>query len=126
MTFMNPEDNQNPAQAGNRPVILSVLDNLTYEASAVVQIKLTGFQVQLKDLKVTMYPANTQGGSMNQKPIDLQLKEVQSNDNLGIHNIVVATPASCTIAPPGDYMLSVVFQGVSSVAKKTCAIDTRD
>ncbi|KAF2303951.1 hypothetical protein GH714_024931 [Hevea brasiliensis] len=109
----------NAALAGKRPVIVRVSGRLTYGGNVGVQIKLNGFQVLQKDLKVTIYaPAfTTHGVSMNQRHIDLGLKRVQSNDKTGIHDIMAVTPPSSTIAPPGYYMLSVVFQGVPSVAQ---------
>lgn len=107
----------NPALAKKRPVIQGMPSAITYGGNVAVQIKLEGSQVQQQDLKVAMYcPAfTTHGVSMNQRLIDLGLKEVKSN--VGTHTIVAVAPPSNMIAPPGFYLFSVVYQGVPSVAK---------
>ncbi|EEF48214.1 Galactose oxidase precursor, putative [Ricinus communis] len=105
--------------AAKRPEIVVVLPVLFYGGEFMVQIKLKGLKVEQQDLKVTMYaPAfTTHGVSMNQRLIDLGLKKVESNPLLGLHSIASVAPPSSTIAPPGYYMLSVVYQGVPSVSK---------
>ncbi|KAF2285255.1 hypothetical protein GH714_039126 [Hevea brasiliensis] len=57
----------------------------------------------------------THGVSMNQRLIDLGLKEVQSNDKLGSHNIVAATPPSGNIAPPGAHLSKAYLLAASCI-----------
>ncbi|TXG61422.1 hypothetical protein EZV62_012785 [Acer yangbiense] len=70
------------------------------------------------DLNVTMYaPAfTTHGISMNQRLLILGVVNVANNVWPGIHNIIAMAPPSGKVAPPGYYLLYVVYKGVPSVA----------
>ncbi|XP_050219658.1 aldehyde oxidase GLOX1 [Mercurialis annua] len=105
--------------AGKRSEIIVVPLLLLYGLDFQVQIKLNGVTVEQKDIKLTMYaPAfTTHGVNMNQRLIDLGLKQVLSNPILGLHTITAVAPPSGIIAPPGYYLFSAVYQGVPSISK---------
>lgn len=109
-----------PSLAKYRPQIVAATfpERITYGAKYEVQI-LLGSKVDKKNIRVTMYaPAfTTHGVNMNQRLLDLGLEEVITNDSLGYHSIIFASPPSGKIAPRGYYLLFVVNQGVPSIAR---------
>ncbi|KAL9399430.1 hypothetical protein Peur_008391 [Populus x canadensis] len=110
-----------PSVAVHRPVIVTdkAPEKISYDETFQLQIKSTAVKVEKKDIKVTMYaPAfTTHGVSMNQRLLDLGLEDViAENAFLGIHTITAVSPPSGKVAPPGYYMLFVVYQGVPSVS----------
>ncbi|KAH7572273.1 hypothetical protein ACOSP7_015343 [Xanthoceras sorbifolium] len=68
------------------------------------------------ELKVTMYAPcfTTHGISMNERLLILGVADVVNNAWPGIHNIMAVAPPSGKIAPPGYYLLFVVYKGVPS------------
>ncbi|CAK7337449.1 unnamed protein product [Dovyalis caffra] len=110
-----------PSVALRRPVILAdkAPETVGYDEQFQLQIKSTAVKVEKKDIRVTMYaPAfTTHGVSMNQRLIDLGLEEViAENAFQGIHTITAVSPPSGKVAPPGYYLLFVVYEGVPSVS----------
>ncbi|KAK6126884.1 hypothetical protein DH2020_039379 [Rehmannia glutinosa] len=67
-------------------------------------------KIEKGDIKVTMYspPFTTHGYSMNQRLLILKLKKVKKG------KITVVAPPSGTLAPPGYYLLFVVYRDVPS------------
>ncbi|KAJ4839886.1 hypothetical protein Tsubulata_003194, partial [Turnera subulata] len=84
--------------------------------TGLVMVSHDGEEVTKKQMLVTMYaPAfTTHGVSMNQRLISL-VKAKVNNDN-GEYYITAVAPPSGKVAPPGYYMLFVVFEGIPSVA----------
>ncbi|XP_057787741.1 putative aldehyde oxidase Art an 7 [Salvia miltiorrhiza] len=94
---------------------LEILDGeseteLKYGAEFNVVIRSREVDIELNEIKVTMYspPFTTHGYSMNQRLLILKLKNVQNG------RITVIAPPSGRIAPPGHYLLFVVHRGVPS------------
>lgn len=108
----------NAGLAEKRPEIIKTAEMISYGGPIEMEIKLAGVHVQQQDVRVTMYaPAfTTHGVSMNQRLLDLGIKEVQSDGNES-HKVVAQAPPSGLVAPPGYYMLSAVHQGIPSVSK---------
>ncbi|XP_044461352.1 aldehyde oxidase GLOX1-like [Mangifera indica] len=109
------------ALAGLRPEILEEQSEkvLSYDKQFTIKIR-SNEPVLIKDeVKVTMYaPAfTTHGISMNQRLLILGLLDVVS-DGLtpNVHNVIAKAPMSGAVAPPGYYLLSVVYKGVPSAA----------
>ncbi|KAJ4838551.1 glyoxal oxidase 1 [Turnera subulata] len=101
-----------------RPTIMAAPDRIGYGDKFKLQVGggPVGEQVTKKQMLVTVYaPAfTTHGVSMNQRLISLVKAEV-SYDN-GQYQITAVAPPSGKVAPPGYYMLFVVFKGIPSVA----------
>ncbi|KAL4328692.1 aldehyde oxidase GLOX1 [Arachis ipaensis] len=76
-------------------------------------------EAYLDDVKVTMYypPFTTHGIAMGQRLVVLRKHSMRlTQPILGIYRIRVDAPPSGAVAPPGYYMLSVVYRGVPSAA----------
>ncbi|KAK4789222.1 hypothetical protein SAY86_020541 [Trapa natans] len=71
--------------------------------------------VKRREIKITMYapPFTTHGFSMNQRLVQLGISRWFKIG--GINRIVARAPPSGTIAPPGFYLVFVVYRGVPSV-----------
>ncbi|KAH7572275.1 hypothetical protein ACOSP7_015346 [Xanthoceras sorbifolium] len=91
---------------------------ITYGKQFTVNVGSKELELNRNDIKVTMYaPAfTTHGVSMNQRLLMLGTVDVINNVWPGIHSIIAMAPPSGTVAPPGYYLLYVVYKGVPSVA----------
>lgn len=105
----------NPALAAQKQEIVGADKAIAYGRNFNVQVKAKGL-LNKNEVQVTMYaPAfNTHGVAMNMRLIMANVLNVISNSAPGIHTITVAAPPSGKIAPPGYYMLFVVYEGVPS------------
>ncbi|OWM77913.1 aldehyde oxidase GLOX1-like [Punica granatum] len=108
-----------PALQKYRPQILvDVSDNtMTYGNDFHIRF-LVGYirkEVRMQDIKVTMYapPFTTHGYSMNQRLIQLGIPELSVEG--GVHHALTRAPPSGRIAPPGYYLVFVVYRGVPSI-----------
>lgn len=83
---------------------------IKYGVEFNVVIKLKGFEIGRDDIKVTMYapPFTTHGYSMNQRLLILKVTEFRNG------RITVVAPPSGNLAPPGYYLLFVVYGDVPS------------
>ncbi|KAL8503225.1 hypothetical protein ACS0TY_022100 [Phlomoides rotata] len=84
---------------------------IKYGEKFSVGIKVKGsFQVTRDDIKVTMYspPFTTHGYSQNQRLLILKVRRLQNG------RITVVAPPSGNLAPPGYYLLFVVYGDVPS------------
>ncbi|KAF3441899.1 hypothetical protein FNV43_RR15814 [Rhamnella rubrinervis] len=101
----------------HRPVIMenASTKKFTYGQLINIQFKLNEAFVQKADVKVTMLapPFTTHGYSMNQRMLMLGKVEIRPL-NPGTRQIVALAPPSAVIAPPGYYLLSLVYRGVPS------------
>ncbi|XP_062088789.1 aldehyde oxidase GLOX1 [Humulus lupulus] len=88
---------------------------LSYGQNFDIVFTLKGPRTRTADIKVTMYPPpfTTHGYSMNQRLVVLDKKEV-SRVSKGQYQVVATAPASAVLAPPGYYILFVVYRGVPS------------
>lgn len=110
-----------PAYTGFRPAIQ--VDQLEgkweYGKDFVVSFNLLvdGELDRENDIRVTMYPPpfTTHGYSMNQRLVVLAIRELAETGGR-IYSATVVAPPSGIIAPPGYYMLFVVYRGIPSVA----------
>jgi hypothetical protein len=106
-----------PALDIHRPMIMeeSSVDALTYGQNFEVQFRLFEIFLDKRDIEVSMYapPFTTHGYSMNQRLLFLGKVDV---DKVlpGIHKIEVVAPPNSAIAPPGYYLIFVVYRGVPS------------
>lgn len=101
----------------HRPAIVeaSSTKRFTYRQRVMFQFELDVEEVYKADLKVTMLapPFTTHGYSMNQRM--LILGKVEVRDVLpGVKRVVAVAPPSSVIAPPGYYLVSLVYRGVPS------------
>ncbi|MED6132566.1 hypothetical protein PIB30_020212 [Stylosanthes scabra] len=71
----------------------------------------------LDDFKVSIYypPFTTHGTAMGQRMVLLRKHSIRERES-GLYRIRLSTPPSSSIAPPGYYMLSVVYRGIPSAA----------
>lgn len=101
----------------HRPVIMenASTKKFTYGQQIKFQFKLNENFVQKADMKVTMLapPFTTHGYSMNQRMLILGKVEIRPLLP-GIRQIVALAPPSAVIAPPGYYLISLVYRGVPS------------
>lgn len=69
-----------------------------------------------EDVRVTMYPPpfTTHGYSMNQRLLVLAVTAVEES-GVGDYRVTVAAPPNGIIAPPGYYLVFVVYRGIPSV-----------
>lgn len=108
-----------PALQKYRPQILTdVSDNkMTYGNEFHIRFLVGAIrrEVRMRDVKVTMYapPFTTHGYSMNQRLVQLGISELMVEG--GVHHAVAKAPPSGRIAPPGYYLVFVVYRGVPSV-----------
>ncbi|KAK4760725.1 hypothetical protein SAY87_005621 [Trapa incisa] len=72
-------------------------------------------KVSVRDIKVTMYspPFTTHGYSMNQRLIQLGITELVCQG--GVQHVTARAPPSGRIAPPGYYLVFLVYRGIPSV-----------
>jgi len=89
---------------------------LAYGEKFSVQFKLATLFVDKSDIKVTMYapPFTTHGYSMNQRLLVLGKVDVEQALLPGVHNVEVMAPPTRAVAPPGYYLLFMVYRGVPS------------
>lgn len=80
-------------------------------------LKVDGELDQNNDIRVTIYPPpfTTHGYSMNQRLVVLAVKELEETGG-GTYKVTVVSPPSGVIAPPGYYLLFVVYRGIPSPA----------
>lgn len=109
-----------PALANLRQEIIVAQSDKVVGYGKRFSLKVKSKEAELKkggDLQVTIYaPAfTTHGISMNMRVVILGVAEVVSNVAPGTHNIVAVAPPSGKIAPPGYYLVFVVYKGVPSV-----------
>ncbi|GFP94748.1 galactose oxidase [Phtheirospermum japonicum] len=86
-------------------------NKLKYGVEFIVGINSKGNEIKEgDDIKVTMYspPFTTHGYSHNQRLLILKLRKVEGG------RITVVAPPSPTLAPPGYYLLFVVYRNVPS------------
>ncbi|KAJ0046418.1 hypothetical protein Pint_05638 [Pistacia integerrima] len=110
-----------PSVAGLRQQILVEFSDkeMSYDQQFSVKVSSNEPKLNIDEVKVTMYaPAfTTHGISMNQRLLILGLVDVVSNLSTPIvHNIIARAPRSGEIAPPGYYLLSVVYKRVPSAS----------
>ncbi|KAJ4726530.1 glyoxal oxidase-related protein [Melia azedarach] len=109
-----------PSLAQLRPhIIVESSDKLiNYGKRLSVRVRSKEMILNKDEVEVTMYaPAfTTHGISMNQRLIILNLVDVINNVWPGVHSIIAEAPLSGAVAPPGYYLLYVVYKGVPSVA----------
>ncbi|XP_031282897.1 aldehyde oxidase GLOX1-like [Pistacia vera] len=110
-----------PLVAGLRQQILVEFSDkeMSYDQQFSVKVSSNEPKLNIDEVKVTMYaPAfTTHGISMNQRLLILGLVDVVSNLSTPIvHNIIARAPRSGEIAPPGYYLLSVVYKRVPSAS----------
>ncbi|KAJ4718874.1 glyoxal oxidase-related protein [Melia azedarach] len=110
----------NPSLAQLRQhIIVESSDQLiNYGKRLSVRVRSKEMRLNRDEVEVTMYaPAfTTHGISMNQRLIILNLIDVINNIWPRVHGIIAETPSSGAVAPPGYYLLYVVYKGVPSVA----------
>ncbi|KAK0570746.1 hypothetical protein LWI29_005793 [Acer saccharum] len=110
----------NPKLAKLRQEIVVDTSNkvINYGKRFRVNVRSKKLGLNKADLKVTMFaPAfTTHGISMNQRLLMLGTVDVINNVWPGIHSIIAAAPPSGKVAPPGYYLLYVVYKEVPSVA----------
>ncbi|KAI9191792.1 hypothetical protein LWI28_013500 [Acer negundo] len=110
----------NPKLAKLRQEIMVDTSNkvINYGKRFRVNVRSKELGLNKADLKVTMFaPAfTTHGISMNQRLLMLGTVDVINNVWPGIHSIIAAAPPSGKVAPPGYYLLYVVYKEVPSVA----------
>ncbi|KAG7021294.1 Aldehyde oxidase GLOX1, partial [Cucurbita argyrosperma subsp. argyrosperma] len=110
-----------PSNAAFRPAIDEQSLELSWqyggEFSVNFNLKVDGVLDEENDIRVSIYPPpfTTHGYSMNQRLVVLSIKEV-AETGAGAYKVTVAAPPSGIIAPPGFYMLFVVYRGIPSVA----------
>ncbi|KAF8036292.1 hypothetical protein BT93_C2117 [Corymbia citriodora subsp. variegata] len=108
-----------PTLQAYRPEIVAELTDkqMKYNKSFYVKFRLNsvGKKVRKRDLKVTMYapPFTTHGYSMNQRLLELPNTLLREEGD--IYHLDTKSPPSGTIAPPGDYLVFVVYKGIPSV-----------
>lgn len=106
-----------PQLMNHRPAILPnpIKGDITYGQTFSIPFKLVGLELELKELKVTMYapPLTTHGYSMNQRLLILSAQNLKKVDP-STHALEVLAPSMAEIAPPGYYLLFVVHRGVPS------------
>lgn len=94
--------------------------DMVINCSKRLSIKVRSNELRLNndDLQVTMYtPAfTTQGVSTNQRLIMLNLADVINNIFRIFHRITAEVLSSSAVAPPGYYLLYVVYKEVPSMA----------
>ena len=107
-----------PALAVHRPAIMVQNSGikLKYGQPFNVQFQLQDKPVTKADIKLTMYapPFTTHGYSMNQRLLILgknDLKDVAPD----VYMLQAVAPPSNVLAPPGYYLVFVVYRGVPSV-----------
>ncbi|XP_057966948.1 aldehyde oxidase GLOX1 [Malania oleifera] len=105
-----------PALGVHRPEIdeENAEKKVSYGQRFRVPFKLIEFGVDKEDVKVTMYspPFTTHGFSQNQRLVQLGMFDLfQEIDG---YNAVVEAPPSGKVAPPGYYLMFVVYRGVPS------------
>ncbi|XP_031250611.1 aldehyde oxidase GLOX1-like [Pistacia vera] len=109
-----------PSVAGLRQQILVEASDevLSYGQQFSIKVKSNERILNKEELTVTMYapPFTTHGISMSQRLLILVIVEVVSDVSPGVHNIVAGAPMQGELAPPGYYLLSVVYNGVPSVS----------
>ncbi|KAG6599461.1 Aldehyde oxidase GLOX1, partial [Cucurbita argyrosperma subsp. sororia] len=109
-----------PMYVAYRPAILAeeLVLPWQYGKDYVVKFNLLieGQFDQKNDIRVTMYPPpfTTHGYSMSQRLVVLANKQV-AETGAGTYSATVVAPPSGIIAPPGFYMLFVVYRGIPSV-----------
>ncbi|XP_058075609.1 aldehyde oxidase GLOX1-like [Magnolia sinica] len=107
-----------PVMARYRPKIMdeSAPQELKYGQAFALKIKLLGMKVQTNDIKVTMYspPFTTHGYSMNQRMLILRVGDVKNVFGIGKYEFSTFAPATPVLAPPGYYLLFVVYKGFPS------------
>ncbi|KAI4377763.1 hypothetical protein MLD38_015341 [Melastoma candidum] len=102
-----------------RPIIVGprVTKKLTYRSHFNIEfvVNVARTTVDVRDLKVTMYapPFTTHGYSMNQRMLVLAITGVIRVEQ--VQFIKVRSPPSATVAPPGYYLMFVVYKGLPSV-----------
>ncbi|KAK4853061.1 hypothetical protein QYF36_003174 [Acer negundo] len=110
----------NPKLAKLRQEIVVDTSNkvINYGKRFRVNVRSEELGLNKTDIKVTMFaPAfTTHGISMNQRLLMLGTVDVINNVWPGIHSIIAAAPPSGKVAPPGYYLLYVVYKEVPSVA----------
>ncbi|GAV84618.1 Glyoxal_oxid_N domain-containing protein/DUF1929 domain-containing protein [Cephalotus follicularis] len=106
-----------PFLASDCPSIISNFKGkkVKYSDKIVIQFKLKKAKVNKIDFKVTMYapPFTTHGFSMGQRLLVLRINKLISIGSK-VLQVTVAAPPRATIAPPGYYLLFVVYRGVPS------------
>ncbi|XP_021903124.1 aldehyde oxidase GLOX1 [Carica papaya] len=104
-----------------RPDIIkfSMPKRISYGNRFHLQIRSRESDVSKDNIMITMYsPAfTTHGISMNQRLLILGLSDVLPNIVPRVHGITAVAPPSGNIAPPGYYILFVVYRGVPSVGE---------
>ncbi|BFG39895.1 hypothetical protein CerSpe_261690 [Prunus speciosa] len=107
-----------PALAAHRPTVMAENSDakLKYGQLFSLQLQLQDNPVGKADIKVTMYspPFTTHGYSMNQRLLVLGKNEL-TEAGPGVYKLQVVAPATNVLAPPGYYLVFVVYRGVPSV-----------
>lgn len=102
----------------HRPEIMDFIteSKIKYGEAFPIQIKLRELTLDKTDLKVNMYspPFTTHGFSMNQRMIVLAISDVLPLVPGITHQIRTMAPPNGAVAPPGFYLLFVVYRGVPS------------
>ena len=105
----------------HRPTISSetakAAEQLTYGKKFEILFELRGPRVSKGEIKVTIYPPpfTTHGYSMNQRLVVLDKDDVVRVSRAQ-YRVLAAAPPSAVLAPPGYYLLFVVYRGVPSEA----------
>lgn len=104
-----------PVLNKNKPQIVPSNNKLAYGQLFQLQFKLGELKVEEPDIKVTMLapPFTTHGYSMNQRMLILGVVDA-TQTSPGTHALKVMAPPSNVVAPPGFYLLFVVYRGVPS------------
>lgn len=107
-----------PQFSSLRPSILSVEGSLGTTISYGQKFSITftlGFYREDRSFMVTMAAPSftTHSFAMNQRLMMLNIVEIQRLSVFG-HKVRVRAPPSANVAPPGYYMLFVVYEGVPS------------
>lgn len=97
------------------PAAAEAAAELTYKEKFEILFELKGPRASTAEIKVTMYPPpfTTHGYSMNQRLVVLDKDEVVRVSK-GQYKVMAAAPPSAVLAPPGYYLLFVVYRGVPS------------
>lgn len=101
----------------HRPEIVELASTkrFTYGQTIIFRFKLEDEVLSKADIKVTMLapPFTTHGYSMNQRMLILGKKEVTMHLG-GVQQVVAVAPPSRVVAPPGYYLIFLVYRGVPS------------
>ncbi|KAL0801156.1 hypothetical protein Bca101_056332 [Brassica carinata] len=109
-----------PALANLRPAIVATATpkQIRYGQRFSIRIQLNQQDVTKENVLVTMSapPFTTHAVSMNMRLLMLGIFDIK-REVRDLHQIHAIAPPSGNVAPPGYYLLSVVYNGVPSVAE---------